>query len=294
MTAHHSPQPVGAVTGLMIHPIKSCAATSVESATVRTEGFAGDRDWQLVDPEGNGVTQLQHRELATVRPSIVDGGLSITIPGHGEISVRDPQQPDTVAKSYFGVEVLAADAGEEVARYFSDFLAEPVRLVRLTPQAQLTTPLHRNRSMSFAGTSPFQIVNTASVDALAADAAEDIPVDRFRANIVVTTDTPWVEDTWAELTLGSEAVATDTYPCARCAIPQINQHTGKRHKEPARALRHHRWCTDASTYPEVVATFLENQPLFGVLATIDPPGSIINVGDPVHVSATKPAVTFQR
>ena len=36
--------------------------------------------------------------------------------------------------------------------------------------------------------------------------------------------------------------------CGRCAVPQVDQRTGTRHKEPARALAAHRRGDDGQTY----------------------------------------------
>jgi hypothetical protein len=71
--------------------------------------------------------------------------------------------------------------------------------------------------------------------------------------------------------------------------------TGKRHKEPARALRAHRWCTGAPSLPDGWQRFFNRQPLFGIGATIAPIGTVVRVGDPIDVlSASAPLIAPQR
>ena len=46
---------------------------------------------------------------------------------------------------------------------------------------------------------------------------------------------------------GSSTSLTAELPWPRCAVPQVDQVSGQRHKEPALALKAHRWCTEAPT-----------------------------------------------
>ena len=79
--------------------------------------------------------------------------------------------------------------------------------------------------MSFADGFPYLITMTASLDALRETAGEDIPMDRFRPNIVIETDTPWIEDAWS--TLEMDGIVFDLVkPCTRCVVTTIDQETG--------------------------------------------------------------------
>ena len=64
---------------------------------------------------------------------------------------------------------------------------------------------------------------------------ELVPMDRFRANIVVDGAEPWAEDAWRELTVGDVrfAVVDD---CTRCVVTTTDQRTGERSREPLRTL----------------------------------------------------------
>ena len=68
-------------------------------------------------------------------------------------------------------------------------------------------------------------------------------IERFRPNLVVHTEQAWVEDTWRTFAVGA-AELESLMPWPRCAVPQIDQDTAERGREPAVALRAHRWCTE--------------------------------------------------
>ena len=69
-------------------------------------------------------------------------------------------------------------------------------------------------------------------------------------------------------------------------MPQIDQDTGIRHREPAVVLKRHRWCSDATGLPESYRPLLAGNALFGLAASIGPAGAVITRGDVVVVHAT--------
>jgi uncharacterized protein YcbX len=81
-------------------------------------------------------------------------------------------------------------------------------------------------------------------------------------------------------------------PWPRCAIPQIDQETANRHKEPAKVLKKYRWCTTAPSVPGDFRRLVEGNGLFGVACTIAPVGSSVSVGDRVTV-VTRREPVFQ-
>jgi uncharacterized protein len=88
-----------------------------------------------------------------------------------------------------------------------------------------------------------------SRQALEAEAGEALPMDRFRPNIVVSGAAAFQDDLWAAFDVhssgdentGSEAAGAVSFesvkPCSRCSIPQIDQQSGVRGKEPWPAMQ---------------------------------------------------------
>ena len=236
---------------------------------------------------GQAVTQRQNAALATVVPAPINGGLTISAPDVGTIDVTRPDVNDITVHALIGDAVACADAGDEAAEFFSEVLGFPARLAALTPESSRPMRLFRGRLTGFADAAPVLVANTASLDDLVARATEPFGIERFRANLIVTNDEPWSEDTWTEFSIGpAQLAARVVWP--RCAVPQIDQDTGERHREPALVLRKHRWCDSAEGFSPGMRGMLEGNAMFGIACTIDPEGAVLRVGDPVTVTATGP------
>lgn len=278
---------VGTVSALHIHPIKSCRRVELEQATVSAFGLAGDREWQVVDAEGACLTQRQIRRLALVAPTLIEGGLRLTAPGHDAIEVARPDAEDRVVRALLGDEVPVGDAGDAVAQWLEAVLGQPCRLVALTRPDARRTGLVTRQPVSFVDAGPVLVANTASLAFLQARATEPFGMERFRPNIVLDTDIPWAEDTWKAFSVG-EAALEAWLPWPRCTVPQIDQESAARSKEPAVVLKAHRWATVAAPeLPAGVRAIWENTTFFGLACTIGAEGAVIRVGDPLVVHSTQ-------
>ncbi len=277
----------GSIASIHLHPIKSCRRITVDRATVSATGLVGDREWQVA--EGiSPVTQRQHPILATVQPELLDGGLRLSAPGRPTIEVERPAATDATTGSLIGVKVEVGDAGDEAARWFSELLGADVRLRGRTADSELSIPEAIdlfNQPISFVDLAPVLVATTASLDWLVDRASEPFGMDRFRANLVVENDEPFAEDTWARFAIGGAELRHGVvWP--RCAVPQVDQDTAERHREPAKVLRAHRWVTDAPDLPPAVRPIVENNGIFGIGCAIGPVGAEVAVGDRVEVAET--------
>ena len=279
---------VGVVTALHIHPVKSCRAVALERVEVTRRGLAGDRLFQVVDAEGTPVTQRQHPELATVSATLMADGLRLDADGHGTVEFAVPTVNDVDVSSLLGAPVAAADAGDDAARFFTELLAAPVRLVGATEASENRVPFPGGvMDLGWADGSTVVIANDASHRWLAHRSSEPFGMDRFRPNVTVDADA-WDEDTWRDVSIGGARFGVGlAWP--RCAIPQVDQTDGSRHREPAKVLRAHRWCTHAASVPEPLRPVLEGNALFGIGCSVEQLGSIAT-GDEVLVRETGPRV----
>jgi uncharacterized protein YcbX len=279
----------GIVTSLHIHPVKSCHRIEVDSATVCATGLAHDRLWQVSAADGSKpVTQRQRAVLATVQPELIDGGLRLSAPGLDPIEIETPTANDTTTTSLIGQAVEVADGGEEAADWFSGLLGDHVRLHGATASSSHRAPAPIDlfgEQLSFADLAPVLVTNTASLDWLVARAAEPFDMARFRPNIVIETDEPFAEDTWARFTIG-DCELRHGLAWPRCAIPQVDQDSGERHREPAVVLKAHRNVTSAPGMPDGIRPVIEGKSVFGVGCAIGPVDSVISVGDRLTVTAT--------
>jgi uncharacterized protein YcbX len=278
--------PDATLAGLAIYPIKACRAVPVERALIGPRGLIGDREWQVVTEEGAYLTQGAHPRLALVQPRSIDGGLHVDADGFGELTVERPSTSDRQVRTILGEPVPAGDAGDDAASWFSELLGERCRLVAMTASTvrRLMSALDLlfDTELAFVDAAPVHVVSRASHQYLAARAIEPFGIERFRPNVVIEGSPAWAEDTWAEFHLGPAHVRV-VAPWPRCSIPQVDQRTGQRHREPAVVLAAHRRCTDASGQPDALAQLLVGNALFGIGCVAGPAGSELVVGHDLTV-----------
>jgi uncharacterized protein YcbX len=229
------------VTGIFIYPIKATAAISLEEAEVQPRGLAGDRRWVVVDEEGQFLQQRTHPKLATVRTLLQDdGGLQVTAAGTEPLRIAVPEGRNRQSVTVWSDTVDAADAGEGPANWFSQFMGIPCRLMFMDATAHRSVaPQYGSEGdiVSFADAMPLLMATEASLDDLNDRLDNPIPMSRFRPNLVINGETPWVDDDWKRLRVGDVEFQL-THPCARCVVITIDQETGQKSPdgEPLKTL----------------------------------------------------------
>ena len=280
----------GAVSGIRIYPVKSCRGIDLTEVDVGPTGLAGDRRWQVVSG-GAPVTQRTKTILATVHTELIDGGVRLSAAGAGTLEVAEPTAADLETGSLTGLPIRAADAGDEAAAWFAALLDDSdARLHGLPADGGLTLPepidIFHGQRTAFGDLAPVLVTNTASLDWLVSHADESFGMDRFRSNVIVTTDEPFAEDTWESFSLGQVAFRHGAaWP--RCAMPQVDQVSGARHKEPAKVLAAHRKVTSAPEVPDALKPIVEGSAIFGIGCAAGPEGTVLKIGDALDVAAQR-------
>ncbi|OOG66843.1 MOSC domain-containing protein [Sinorhizobium sp. A49] len=220
------------VTGLNIHPLKSGRAIPLETVTVNLDGFAGDRRFMLVEPDGRFITQRELQALAQVEANHIDGGVHLKM-GDKALSVRfDPDQRLDVR--VWASDVDAAVADDAANETLSGWFGRPVRLAHMDASAERFVGAEwagTAAPVGFADGFPILITTTGSLAdlnrTLAEKGQEPVGMDRFRTNILLDCDAAWDEDFWESLEIGG--IRFDfVKPCARCIMTTQDQITGER------------------------------------------------------------------
>ena len=258
---------------MYIYPVKSLRGFSVPEAKVCRMGFQLDRRWMLVDEHGDFLTQRKHPAMATLSVENGDGFLTVRDPGGNTcivpVDTGSAQfTPVTVWNSR--LDALTFDAS--IDRFFSEILGLRCRMVRIPEAAVRAVSLTYGAPgdhVSFADAYPVLLTGTGSLADLNSRLASPVGMDRFRPNIVVSTEIPFEEDSWKLIRVGDVQLRV-VKPCDRCAIVTTDQLTGVRSDEPLRTL----------------ATFRKrgNGVDFGMNLIPDTEGKI-SVGDPVDILA---------
>jgi uncharacterized protein YcbX len=270
------------LTQLRRFPVKSCRGESLQSALVESWGLSGDRRWMLVDDSGEAVTVREKPRMLLVHPSLdSDGGLRVSatdLPDIHDLVVPIPRDPARVPVTVFrGPGFDAALAGDEAHEWFSKVLGESVRLVHAEdPSRRLAgRSAPHGTNVAFADGYPLLLATEESLADLNAQiaagprAAEgNLPMVRFRPNLVIAGAPAFSEDGWARFRVG-EATFLGVKGCARCAIPTTDHLSAVRYKEPTATLaRYRRW--DGAVW-------------FGMNLVPETPGATLHVGDEVEL-----------
>ncbi|MGI0479511.1 MOSC domain-containing protein [Geminocystis sp. CENA526] len=252
---------------LFIYPIKSCQGISLTKGEVTFKGLKDfyqpaffDREFMLVDEKGNFLTQRQYPQMATIKVKIDGNKLCLSC----QNSSIEPFKLIPKGEN-LGIEVkiwrdttIAIDQGNQVANWFKQALnlEHPCRLVRQSPKnIRAINPKYstqENQPVSFADGFPYLLTNTASLAELNSKLQQKysdnfltIKMERFRPNIVIETETPFIEDTWKTIVLDRVPFHI-VKPCSRCNIITTDQKTGQvdDKKEPLLTLRSFRNTSD--------------------------------------------------
>jgi hypothetical protein len=242
------------ISGLYIYPIKSCQGIQLQQAEVIAKGFTWDREFMLVDRKGRFLTQRQYPEFAKIKVQI--SGNTIFLATEDNSIEPFSWQPSLMGKEIeveiWGDLTIAIDQGNAVAEWFHRALnLQPhlqCRLVRQSPlylretnRKGILTP---REIVSFADSAPFLMTATASlaelnqrIEEIYPRQRQQVPMNRFRPNIVIETDEPFAEGSWKLIKLG-EVVFDLVKPCSHCIMTTIDQTSGEKniYREPLRTL----------------------------------------------------------
>jgi MOSC domain-containing protein len=225
---------VTSVSALWRYPVKSCAGVRLEQAEVGIRGFVGDRRWMLVNPEGGHVTQREIGALARLKCSVTKLGISFA--DGPSVPTASAVTPARVTIWEDAVDAL--EASEEVSLWVSSRVGSPLRLVYMSPASvRVVSPgfSKPGDEVSFADGFPILVASEASLAHLNRRMGTEIPMLRFRPNVVVRGCDSFAEDTWRRIRVGS-IVLDVVKPCARCVVVDTDPQTGIREKGILSAL----------------------------------------------------------
>lgn len=214
------------IASLHVYPVKSCAALAPRETRLDTLGLEGDRRYALVNGAGRALTQRAFPVMATIRPALLPGGLSLDLGGLAGVEAPDSGFRSECEADVWGRRIPARAAASTLSSLISEFLGTEARLVKLDEAG----------ARSFADSRPVLVVSVATLDALNAALGDKVGVERFRGNIVVEDAAPLAELGWRRLAAGT-AELEFAEPCERCEVTTIDQAGGvRRGDEPLRTL----------------------------------------------------------
>ncbi len=274
------------LSGIFIHPVKSCAAVALYEAQVENLGLAHDRRWMLVEAgSGKFITGRESPELVLLKATITANGAL-------EISAASPRTlaPRTVIVSsnqrqvrVWDDDVIAALADEDTNEALSSWLGRRVELVHFDAHSQRLLDQKYAQAAdqtAFSDGYPILLISQASLDALNARIVatppglnQPITMQRFRPNLVIGgAIAAHSEDSWQRVQIGA-ALFDVVKPCIRCVFTTVDPNLGARDPsgQPLTTLKSYRRTPKGIT--------------FGMNLIPRNPGVKIRVGDVLRVLA---------
>lgn len=243
------------LTQLNLYPIKSCAGIPLREAVLTPAGLMSeqiyDREWMVVDADGNFMSQRQHPRMALIVPRIKADTLELRAPGMLRLEVPlglpAPEDERTLEVRVWDDVVKAYDCDETTAVWFSNFLGTPCRLVRFHADARRLSDRAWTGEVEapnmFTDGFPMLLVSEESLadlnEKLQAQGREPLPMNRFRPNLVVAGLGAYEEDHAAEIRIGDGRLKP-VKPCARCNMPSVDQATGVPGPDPLDVMQNYR------------------------------------------------------
>ncbi len=240
---------------LIVYPIKSCAGISVAEATLTSAGLAVDavydREWMVVDSQGQFLTQREHPRMALITPRLKADTLELRAPGMLRLEIPlglpAPEHEQTCEVAIWDDSVLAYESDATTNAWFSNAVGTPCRLVRFHPSAIRLASAKWTGGLAaptlFSDAYPVLVIGAASLadlnDRLRGAGREALPMNRFRPNVVIEGLGPYEEDFAEHFDLGG-ARLKPVKPCPRCPMPSIDQASGTIGPDPLDILRTYR------------------------------------------------------
>ncbi|EAT36182.1 AAEL011727-PA [Aedes aegypti] len=202
-----------ALKAIYLYPIRSCGGYRITAAWPLTErGLKYDREFTIVDSNGNPLMRNKHAEMSTIHPKI-DPSLNFLILTH-------PFMEDLILKirklpTEFN-DGESIDLGDAAAAWISKALRMPkLRLLRTS--ATDRKPPHKLLMINW------DAMKTLSDDeGVESDATMSWLVDHFRGSLIVEGKAEEDLQGWKEVKIGKKRFKVQAN-CSRCPMIHVDQ-----------------------------------------------------------------------
>lgn len=260
------------VSGLFIYPVKSLRGIALDTAEVGPRGLRYDRNWMIVDEEGKFRTQRQLPRMAQVTTEVTRDALVLSAAGAGYVEVPLAARTTTIEGTVWNWTGPVDLTDARADRWLSDVLEMPCRLVVTRPE--MVRAGWGESPIGFPDGGSILVASEASLENLNSRLEQPVPMDRFRANLVIRGSGAFAEDDWTGCSIGGVELKF-AKQCGRCLVTTTDQKTGVRNPEgePLKTLTEYRRFGNAACFGS----------FYGPIGTGE-----IRVGDPVLTFGENP------
>jgi uncharacterized protein len=233
------------ISALTLFPIKGCQGLDLTEAFACKEGLAvklangnmlHDRQFMVVDSQGQFITQREVPFLATISVSLTVDGFCLSAPGHPKLDIpvanESRRARNVVVWNFSG---SGLDVGPLAVGWFTKVLGRPAALVQFNQRAprQCKEIGSVASNTFFADSFGYLVVSQASVLNLQLRMQEHhqdtnllLPTNRFRANVLIDGVEAFEEDLMRSLDFGNASLEVVS-KCVRCNVPGVDQTSGE-------------------------------------------------------------------
>jgi len=227
---------------LAIYPIKSTAQINLPSAQISPFGLNMDRRWMLVDEKGVMLTQRKFARMCLIQCHFENNDLLVMAPDMPVLKVDLARSDKHIQARVWDDTCNALDCGDNVSKWFSQFLNTATRLVYFPENEVRQVDLNFAKAgdvTAFSDGFPYLLISQASLDDLNARLSMPVNMNRFRPNLVVEGSEAFAEDNWKKIRIGDVTLLL-VKPCSRCVIPSIDPKTAAKSAEVIKTLASYR------------------------------------------------------
>lgn len=265
------------VSQLYIYPVKSLGGITKETVEITATGFKYDRKWMLVDENNLFISQRTLPQMAVLQTEETKKGIKVFHKQNPQQAIIIPFENENKEKinvALFEDNCDAVEVGNEQNEWFSDMLQTNCKLVYMPDDTKrlVDKKYAANEEItSFTDGYPILMIGQSSLEDLNKKLEEQLPMNRFRPNIVFTGGHAYIEDEMVSFVI-NKINFKGVKPCSRCVMTTINQQTGEKAKEPLNTLATYR---------------MKNNKVYFGQNVLHQQTGYINTGDEIKITARK-------
>src|SRR5690606_13627319 len=204
------------LASIHVYPVKSLGGFSLPQVRLTDRGLEHDRRWMLIDEDGRFISQREVPAMACLHCAPAEAGFTITDVRNGSV-IHMPwtqQEGESITARVWDDEVELISGDRSLAQWFSDALKRKVRMAYMPDSTvRAADPPDVEARVALNDAFPALIISQASLDELNMRLPIQVPMDRFRPNLVIAGGAAFQEDHWKGLTIG-EGRFRIVKPCA--------------------------------------------------------------------------------
>ncbi|KAI3653774.1 hypothetical protein MP228_001721 [Amoeboaphelidium protococcarum] len=218
----------------------------MRESAFHSTGLSWDRQWMVVNANGEFMTQRKYPKMSLISPSfvMVNGqveGLNLTCQSASKVQIQVKLARSIKVKcKMWGDTVDCFDQGDQVSAWLSEILGVDCRLVfkdqnyrRTLDQTYVAEDGYSyDTQAALADSFPLLIITKESIGRVNEELQQRGKLKRvssknFRPNIVISgAATAFAEDGWKSLSVSGGLTLDCVKPCTRCALPNVDPETG--------------------------------------------------------------------